>query len=118
MANFTVIFYKTENTEPIKEFLDSLNDKMAAKILSMLKILEDKGNALRKPKSESINDGIFELRCKVGSDISRIMYFFYYGKKIVITNGFIKKTQKTPIKEIQLAKKRRAEYISREENRI
>jgi DNA-binding XRE family transcriptional regulator len=34
------------------------------------------------------------------------MYFFYYGKKIVITNGFIKKTQKTPIKEIQLAKKK------------
>jgi phage-related protein len=41
------------------------------------------------------------------------MYFFYVGKKIVVTNGFIKKTQKTPTKELKLAKERRADWLSR-----
>lgn len=41
------------------------------------------------------------------------MYFFYYNEKIILTNGFIKKTQKTPKKEIDLAKKYRKEYIER-----
>ena len=40
--------------------------------------------------------GIFELRAKVGTDISRVLYFFYYEGRIVLTHGFIKKTQRTP----------------------
>ena len=65
-----------------------------------------------------MEDGIFEIRGKVGSDISRVLYFFYYGGKIILTNGFIKKTQKTPSKEIKRAKKYRKDYIERfgEEN--
>ena len=67
------------------------------------------------PYSEKLEDGIFELRAKVGSDISRVLYFFVVGRKIILTNGFIKKTQKTPKSEIELAKKYRADYLSREE---
>ncbi len=54
--------------------------------------------------------GVFELRCKQGSNIARVMYFFYVGKKIVATNGFVKKT---PAKELKLAKERRADWLSR-----
>ena len=43
----------------------------------------------------------------------RVLYFFYVGKKIVATNGFVKKTQKTPAKELKLAKERRADWLSR-----
>ena len=68
------------------------------------------------PYSEELENGIFELRAKVGSDISRVLYFFVVGRKIILTNGFIKKTQKTPKSEIELAKKYRADYLSREEN--
>ena len=68
------------------------------------------------PYSEELEDGIFELRAKVGSDISRVLYFFVVGRKIILTNGFIKKTQKTPKSEIELAKKYRADYLSREEH--
>jgi phage-related protein len=60
-------------------------------------------------------NGIFELRAKVGSDISRVFYFFVIGKRIVLTNGFIKKTQKTPKSEIELAKKYRNEFLNRED---
>ena len=41
------------------------------------------------------------------------MYFFYVGKKIIATNRFVKKTQKTPAKELKLAKERRADWLSR-----
>jgi len=64
-----------------------------------------------------LSEGIFELRIKVGSDISRVLYFFIAGNKIILTNGFIKKTQKTPTAEIDRAKRFRADYISRTQNR-
>lgn len=63
----------------------------------------------------NILDGIFEIRNKVGNDITRIFYFFVIGQKIILTNGFIKKTQKTPKAEIALAKKYRKDYLNREE---
>ncbi len=53
---------------------------------------------------------------KVGTDISHILYFFVVRRKAVLTHGFVKKTQKTPPEEIDLAKRSRAEYMSRKES--
>lgn len=117
MREFEIIFYdKADGTEPAKEFLDSLDVKMRAKMLRTLVMLQNNGYELREPYSKPLNNGIFELRAKVGSDISRVLYFFIIGRKAVLTNGFIKKTQKTPREEIERAKRYRAEYISRKEN--
>ena len=114
MNRFEVAFYETKNgIQPAKEFLLSLDIKMRAKMMNMISILQDNGNELREPYSKYISDGIFELRAKVGSDISRVMYFFYIDKHIILTNGFIKKTNKTPVKEIEKAKKYRADYLER-----
>lgn len=85
-------------------------------MLDTIQILQENGNELREPYSKHLSDGIFELRAKVGSDISRVMYFFYIGKRIILTNGFIKKTQKTPLSEIEKAKQYRKDYLKREEN--
>lgn len=52
-------------------------------------------------------------RIKSSSDISRILYFFFVGDKAVLTNGFVKKTQKTPRKEIEKAKTYRKDYLRR-----
>ena len=79
--------------------------------------LEEKGTELREPYSASLEDGIFELRCKLGGNITRALYFFYVGKRIVVTNGFVKKTQKTPPKEIKLAKDRRKDWIERQKRK-
>lgn len=68
------------------------------------------------PYSDHLVDRIFEIRAKVGSDIARVLYFFVIGKKIVLTNGFIKKAQKTPKNEIELAKKYRNDFLNREDN--
>lgn len=117
MTNFTVVPYQKENGDiPIKDFLNSLDVKMRAKMYCLIGILKEKGNQLREPYSKHLDDGIFELRCKVGSNITRVLYFFYYKGQIVLTNGFVKKTQKTPPEEIELAKKRRSDYIARVEN--
>ena len=117
MDKFEIVFYdKPNGEEPAKEFIFSLDDKMKARMLRMVNLLGECGNRLRKPYSEHLEDGIFELRAKVGSDISRVLYFFVIGKQVVLTNGFIKKTQKTPKGEIELAKKYRNEYLNREES--
>ena len=111
---FSIEFYERENGSiPAEEFLNNLNPKMRAKITGLLAILQEYGNELREPYSKHIDDGIFELRGKVGTDISRVLYFFYYQGKIIITNGFVKKTQKTPREEIKKAKAYRSDYIER-----
>ena len=74
------------------------------------------GTQLREPYSKSLGDGIFELRAKQSSNITRILYFFVVGHQIILTNGFVKKTQKTPPEEIALAQKYRADYFYRKES--
>lgn len=112
-----MIFYnKDDGTEPAKEFILSLDKKMRAKMLRTIEMLQNNGYELREPYSKSVNEGILELRAKGGSDISRVMYFFVVGKKAILTNGFIKKTQKTPKEEIESAKIYRTDYLSRKEN--
>lgn len=114
MTKFEVIFYEKENGDcPIEEFMNFLDIKMRAKMIGLFELLEEKGTQLREPYSKMIEDGIFEIRCKVGNNISRVLYFFYFEGKIILTNGFVKKTQKTPTEEIKLAKKYRADFKER-----
>ena len=111
---FDIEFYALpDGQKPVEEFLDSLPVKMRVKALDSLDLLEEYGNQLRMPYSEALTDGIFELRIKFSSDISRIFYFFYVGNKIIVTNGFIKKTQKTPSIELAKARKYKQDYERR-----
>jgi len=55
--------------------------------------------------------GLFEIRVEVGSNIYRVFSFFDEGKLVVLINGFIKKTQKTPKSEIELAEKIKKQYF-------
>jgi phage-related protein len=98
MAEFEVEFYETtDGDKPAKDFLISLDNKMRAKMASMISLLQDNGYNLREPYSKHLSEGIFELRAKVGSDITRVMYFFYIDRRVILTNGFVKKTKKTPL---------------------
>lgn len=113
---YKIIFYVDKNgNSDVTDFILNCDSKMKAKILSYIDILKDKGPQTREPVSKYLDDGIFELRCKVSSNITRILYFFVEDKRIVMTNGFIKKTHKTPRNEIALAKKRRKDYLERNE---
>ena len=86
---------------------------MQIDIINDIIIRKKTARRLREPYSKPLDDGIFELRAKIGSDISRVMYFFYFEGRIILTNGFVKKTQKTPPSEIALAKKYRKDFLER-----
>lgn len=103
-------FQNRDGTYPAEDFILSQEYKIQAKIFRMIELLELNGNALREPYSKELEDGIFELRIKQSNNITRILYFFVVGKKIILTNGFVKKTEKTPKREIQLAKRCRKIY--------
>ena len=113
---YVVDFYEKANGQiPVKEFLQNLEPKMRAKMLREIELLRNNGPMLREPNSKPLGEGIFELRAKFSNDITRVLYFFYVGKNIILTNGFVKKTQKTPPSEIDLAKKYRTDYLRRKE---
>lgn len=109
---FVIEFYSLpDGRQPAKEFISSIdNTKLRVKVYRKLKQLEDFGTALREPDSKYLGDGIFELRIRQNHNTVRCLYFFYVEKVIVLTNGFVKKTQKTPKRELFLALERKADY--------
>lgn len=112
--SYDVEYYELEDgSRPAEEFILAQDYKMQAKIFSTLTYLEAKGPGLREPYSKPLGEGIFEIRTKLGSDITRILYFFVVGQKVILTNGFVKKTSKTPPGEIDRAKRYRADYQRR-----
>ena len=111
----TIIFYRTSTgNTPIKDFLDSLTGKQAQKVLWVLQLIEElpavPGQYFKKLSG---TDDIWEVRVQYGSDTFRLLGFFHEGQLIILTNGFTKKTQKTPLSEIALAEKRKQDYVSR-----
>lgn len=114
---YEIEFYETENGKcPMIEFLDSLDPKIKAKTLRTIDLLETNGKNLREPYSNPMGDGMFELRTKQGSNITRVFYFFFVGNKAVLTNGFVKKTKKTPKSELDLVRKYKSDYERRYNN--
>lgn len=93
MQEYEIEFYdKADGSEPAKEFILALDAKMRAKVVRTVGLLREEGPSLREPYSKHLEDGIFEIRTKFGSDITRVLYFFVIGRRIILTNGFVKKT--------------------------
>jgi phage-related protein len=99
--------------EYFQSFFDKQSKKVKAKIVWTFELVED---LQRVPeiylKHIEKTDGLYEIRVQLGSDIFRIFCFFDQGQLVVLMNGFQKKTQKTPKKEIELALKIKSEYES------
>lgn len=115
--NFEVEYFKkADGSQPAEAFMLGQETKMQAKLFRGLELLESRGNELREPYSSHLVDEFYELRAMQSNDICRIRYFFVIGRKIILTHGFTKKTQKTPLSEIKLAKKYQNEYFGRKEN--
>jgi phage-related protein len=114
---FHINYYELPNrTKPAEEFINGLDAKMKAKAFSSLDVLSDGGNTIREPYSKAMGGGIFELRIKFASDITRIFYFFFTGNNIILTNGCVKKSKATPPGVLELAKKYKADYERRQQN--
>lgn len=119
--NRQVEYYKKENGKiPVLEYLLSLPPKMRAKAFSEIELLEKHGSDLREPYTKPIKGekyrGLYELRIKFSSDISRIIYFTFRNNTFVLLHGFTKKTEKTPQGELERALRYKENYERRCDN--
>jgi len=117
-VDYDVEFYQKDNGDvPVMDFLLSLQHKIRAKAYSEIELLKKHGPTLREPYVKSMkgnnNKGIYELRIKFSTDISRIFYFCYHQNTFVLLNGFVKKTNKTPGGELKRARKYKVDYERR-----
>lgn len=110
----TIIFYKNY----FEDFFQKQNQKVKDKIIWTFNLIEE---LQRVPetylKHLENTDGLFEIRVQLGSNIFRIFRFFDYSQLVVLTNGFQKKTQKIPKKEIDKALKIKDEYENEKKQR-
>jgi phage-related protein len=102
-----IVFFKNY----FQYFFEKQSTKLKAKIVWTFDLIEE---LYRVPenylKHIENTDGLYEIRVQQGSNIIRIFCFFDHGQLVILANGFNKKTQKTPKKEIELALKIKTEY--------
>ena len=111
----TITFYENSSGQPpVEEFLDSLTDQQARKVTWVMRLVEQlqfvPGQYFKKLVG---TEHIWEVRVQAGGNIFRILGFMDAENRVVLTNGFAKKSQKTPQQEIALAEQRRQDYYQR-----
>ena len=117
-TSWTIRFYKSrDGCDPVTEFILGLPPKDRAKVLWNIRLLESEGIRIREPHSKALEKNLFELRVIHGNNIQRVFYYLFDGTTFVLLHGFTKKTQKTPAREIETARKRRADDIIQREER-
>ncbi|MDB1687147.1 type II toxin-antitoxin system RelE/ParE family toxin [Enterococcus casseliflavus] len=94
------------------EFFEQLPEKDQKKMLAVIANVEEHGILIAQKMKwvKKLGDNLFELRSGMGGNIQRALYFHWLGSKFIITHGFTKKTQKTPIPEIAKAIEIRKEF--------
>ncbi|MBI4372885.1 MAG: type II toxin-antitoxin system RelE/ParE family toxin [Candidatus Omnitrophica bacterium] len=108
---YEVLFYREKDrNSPVEEFLEGLPAKVQGKVYKWFQLLEEEGPRLPRPYADVLRDKIRELRLRFGENHYRFLYFFW-GKKIVITQGFVKKTDEVPESEIDRAVRRRNDFM-------
>lgn len=93
----------------VEEDILAMPPKIQARMIKLLELIEEHGAQLGPPHTESMGDGLFEIRAKAKEGIGRGLFCYMRGKHVYILRAFIKKTQKTPKKEIELARDRMKE---------
>jgi phage-related protein len=99
--------YRIEYFNPSAQAsLDSWPTGLKARYLALIVRMVEYGPDLGMPHTRAMGEGLFEVRAKAGEGIGRAFYCTLVGQRIVVLHGFIKKTDKTPAKEIKIARNR------------
>jgi phage-related protein len=111
----TIEFYKTSTGRcPVEEFLDSLQDRDARKVTWVLRLVERMDTIPQQYFKKLVGtEQLWEIRVQIGGNSYRLLGFFDGPVMLILTSGFLKKQQKTPIREIELAHQRRNDYLQR-----
>ena len=93
----------------VDDDLLNIPPKIQARIIRLLELIEDHGPNLGPPHTKALGDGLFEIRAKATEGIGRGIFCYRQNDEIYVLNIFVKKSQKTPKKEIFKAQKRQKE---------
>ena len=114
MGRYSCFYFTAESGKsPVEEFIDFLDYKTQRKFFFKKGLLEEFGQRLLYPHAKYIGDDIYELRFEGQEGAIRVLYFFFYRSEVIFTNGFIKKSNKTPVKEKKLAQERRKAFLEK-----
>ena len=115
MKKLTFTYY---DWEKFATFLDSLPAKDAQKLVQLIREIEQYGlqTSERQEWVKKLENNLYEIRSRQGSNIQRVIYFQIDQSQYMITHGFTKKTQKTPIKEINRGIRLRNTYFHERRN--
>lgn len=103
--SWVVSFY----SDRIEAEIQALPAGFVARFIRYAEKLEHYGPDLGMPHTKAMGDGLFELRLKAAEGIARVFYCTLIGKRIVVLHHFVKKTDKTPAKELNIARMRKKE---------
>jgi len=113
--DWSIVFYVDEQGHsPVREFLEGLDTKTQARFNWSLEQLRVRNVQAREPLARHLEGKLWELREESSTNIYRLLYFFFSGRRIVFVHGFQKKTQKTPRREIETAQARLEQVTKRE----
>ncbi|MCY3645575.1 MAG: type II toxin-antitoxin system RelE/ParE family toxin [Chloroflexi bacterium] len=101
-------FTSETGQKPVNDWLRSLEPEARAVVINTIDLLEEHGAGLGMPPARSLGDGLWELRARDQSGIYRVIYFHWFRRTFGLLHGFTKKTQQTPQREIETARKRQA----------
>ena len=110
MPKTTVVFYQEDATKvPVLDWLDGLPAKAQDKCRVRIERLRDLGHELRRPESDILRDGIYELRVRLGTANYRMLYFFYGRIAAVLAHGLVKESE-VPPRDIEIAIRRKLKF--------
>lgn len=92
------------HTPAVEAFILDLPEGLLARYLHLTDMMQEFGGHLGMPHTRALGDGLFELRVKSKEGIARVFYGTHIGQRIVILHGFVKKTEKTPPRELKIAR--------------
>ena len=109
-----VTFYTTADGKcSVTEFIDSQPAKAAQKIAWVLKAVQEIEKVTKKYFKKLSDTDFYEGRIELSGNIYRLLGFFHNGNIVILTNGFQKKTQKTPKSEIEVCEARMKDFLKR-----
>jgi len=101
-VDYTIAYY----SESVQEQILDLPDALAARYVVLTRRMISLGPNLGEPHTKAFGDGLFELRLKAAEGIARVFFCTLVGKRIVMLHSFIKKSDRTPIREREVAQTR------------
>lgn len=106
-------YYETRRRKrPVQEFIDNLDIRSKAKIARTIDLLEQFGIDLGMPYAKHVEEELWELRTRVGTNQYRIIHFLFTGKVFILLHGFAKKSGRIPERDLKVARDRRDDFLS------